>query len=285
VMVFWVNGGVIFNLQNLVVTKGSADYGGGIRNYGTLHMSNCTVSDSSASHDGGGIYNAGTLTATNCTFSGNSANQGGGIQSFGGSLTLSNCTFSGNSATYRAGGVYNDDGTAAITNTTFSENSAMLGGGIFSDGTSTNIITNSTFSGNTSSGGDSGGNIDNNLGDTVTLRNTIVAGAVRSCTGGYIIDLGNNIDSGESCIPIPIPSSMKNTDPLLGDLANNGGPTQTFALLAGSPAIDAGDDTTCGTAPVNGIDQRGVARPQGAHCDIGAYEKNVYRIFLPLVNR
>jgi hypothetical protein len=65
---------------------------------------------------------------------------------------------------------------------------------------------------------------------------------------------------------------MSGTDPLLGSLANNGGPTRTFALLAGSPAIDAGDDATCNAAPVSGLDQRGIARPQGAHCDIGAYE-------------
>jgi len=65
---------------------------------------------------------------------------------------------------------------------------------------------------------------------------------------------------------------MGNTDPLLGTLEDNGGPTQTHALLGGSPAIDMGDDVICAAAPVDGIDQRGVARPYGAACDIGAFE-------------
>jgi len=64
-----------------------------------------------------------------------------------------------------------------------------------------------------------------------------------------------------------------NTAPLLGPLADNGGPTWTHALLAGSPAIDAADDAACVAPPINGVDQRGVARPQGVGCDVGAFER------------
>jgi len=66
-------------------------------------------------------------------------------------------------------------------------------------------------------------------------------------------------------------------DPNLGSLADNGGPTQTFALLTGSSAINAGDSTTCVASPVSNLDQRGVTRPQGAQCDIGAYEYQNHR--------
>ena len=82
---------------------------------------------------------------------------------------------------------------------------------------------------------------------------------------------------------------MSNTNPLLGPLANNGGPTQTFALLPGSPAIDAGNDAVCMAAVgapdygAGGFDQRGVTRPHGSHCDIGAFELDKFPIFLPLV--
>jgi len=73
-------------------------------------------------------------------------------------------------------------------------------------------------------------------------------------------------------------------DPNLGPLANNGGSTQTFRLLPGSPAKDAGDDATCAASPVNNLDQRGVTRPQGSHCDIGAIEQG-YPLYLPLIMR
>ena len=88
---------------------------------------------------------------------------------------------------------------------------------------------------------------------------------------GTITSNGNNLDSQNSC-HLTAAGDITNTNPLLGPLHDNGGRTLTHALLPGSPAIDAGDDLACAAAPVNGIDQRGVPRPQGAACDIGAYE-------------
>jgi predicted outer membrane repeat protein len=125
-------------------------------------------------------------------------------------------------------------------------------------------MTNSSFSGNSAIS--FGGGIYNS--DTVSLRNTIVANSPSggNCSG-TITNGGNNLDSGDTCGWGSNNGSLSNIDPKLGPLAANGGPTQTMALLPGSPAINAGADPGCPAT-----DQRGVARPQGAHCDIGAYE-------------
>ncbi len=237
----------------------------------TVNISGVTVRNGSVAGGGGGLRNdGGTLTITNSTVSGNSAtggNHGGGLRNQSGAVTISNSTFSGNSAT-TGGGLFNGLGyTVTISNSTFSGNSATSGngGGINNQGTVT--ISNSTFSDNSASA--SGGGINNN--GTATLKNTIVA---NSTTGGNcsgtITNGGNNIDDGTTCAWGSTSGSMSSTNPLLGALANNGGPTQTFALLTGSPAIDGLTFNAPNSAP--STDQRGVARPQGARYDIGAYE-------------
>jgi CSLREA domain-containing protein len=161
--------------------------------------------------------------------------------------------------------------------------SGDFGGGIFNFGTLT--VTNSTFSGNSSTQL-GGGAIRNQEqlgpfpGDsgTVTLSNTIVANSPSggNC-GGSIIDGGFNIDDGTTCGFSAANFSKPSTDPRLGLLANNGGPTKTHALLKGSPAIDAIPDGTNGCGTMIATDQREVKRPQGGRCDIGAYEKKVRR--------
>jgi hypothetical protein len=92
--------------------------------------------------------------------------------------------------------------------------------------------------------------------------------------GQRVTSFGHNLDSDGTCLTADVlqPGDIANGNANLGPLADNGGPTFTHALLAGSDALDAGDDTVCAAEPVNGVDQRGVVRPQGAHCDIGAYE-------------
>lgn len=113
--------------------------------------------------------------------------------------------------------------------------------------------------------------------------NTIIAGNdCNNCyngTGGTWTSLGHNLDSGSTC-NFTQPGDLQNTDPKLGPLADNGDTTQTMALLTGSPAIDAGEDSG---SPAT--DQRGVSRPGGLHCDIGAYEAIRFLIYLPLVIR
>jgi hypothetical protein len=90
---------------------------------------------------------------------------------------------------------------------------------------------------------------------------------------------GHNLSSDSTC-GFTAGGDLQNTNPLLGPLATNGGPTPTYALLPGSPAFDTGPNTGCPAT-----DQRGITRPQGIRCDIGAFERFVLTVFLPLVER
>ena len=292
------DGGGIWNLGTLTVTNStfsanSARDGGGIAGEGdgTVTVTSSTFSGNSASgfSGGGAIWSNGTLNMSNSTFSGNSATGGGGAIHNSGTLTVTNSTFWGNTGKGEggAGGAIYSGGTLTVTNSTFSGNSALChfvpipacvgsdGGAIANAGTLT--VTNSTFSGNSATG--AGGAVDNTTtcGDSgsapcsATLRNTIVANSTSGgdCAG-TITDGGHNLDSDGTCgVGLVV-------DPLLDSagLADNGGPTQTIALQAHSPAINACDETICTAPPVNKLDQRGFVRPgTGAtRCSIGAYE-------------
>jgi hypothetical protein len=159
-----------------------------------------------------------------------------------------NTTSTNNSAELGGGGIFNS-GRLTVINSTFSENNALRGGGIFiSDG-------------------------------TATLRNTVVAYSPSggNCAGA-ITDGGYNIDSGTSCGFSEQQNSLPSTNPLLADQpAFNGGPTRTIALREDSPAINAIPEATNGCGTEVQTDQRGVMRPQGEGCDIGAFERKVVR--------
>ncbi len=254
------------------------DAGGGISLYdhADLSVSNSVFSGNSATTMGGGISTVlgGRLTLTDSTLSGNTAGSGGGLYfELSKKVDVIGSTFNGNSATTLGGGIHGTQSAKPsipiIVNSTFSENKADLGGGLALFKT-TLEATNSTF--NRNSATTSGGGIHIELSD-VTLTNTIVANSLSgdSCAGG-IKDGGHNLDSGTSCKWGTNNGSLRNTDPKLGPLGVHGGPTPTHALLGGSPAIDKGDDAVCSASPVNSVDQQGTARPQGDHCDIGAYE-------------
>ncbi len=231
----------------------------------TVAISAATITNGFAAFAGGGIVNNGTLTLTDSTLSGNHASAlggGGGIGN-GGTLTVTNSTLSGNTAGH--GGAIDNvpGGTVTVTNSTLSGNTATTGGGIANTG-GTVTVTNSTLSGNTANVGFGGGIV--NSGGTVSLLATIVANSVGGNCSGAIVDGGNNLSFPDACDVI-----VAGPDPQLGPLANNGGPTLTHALLPMSPAIDAA--AAC-NPPIT-TDQRGVARPQGPACDIGAYERTV----------
>mgnify|MGYP001350333911 CR=1 FL=1 len=284
-----IGGGAIYNYGgNITVTDStfsdnSAGSGGGILNFtGTINITSSIFSNNSAASTGGSIANLGTFTITDSTFTGNSTkgsnsypvSAGGGIYNDG-TLAVTSSTFSSNSAAIggiaiaaAGGGIINDHGTLTVANSTFFGNSTDgYGGGIANGGNIT--VTNSTVSGNSASAS-SGGNLFNS--GALTLKNTILANSLSGgdCanSGGTITASGVNLVKDGTCTI----SGALTGDPQLGPLADNGGPTQTMALLPGSPAIDVADDAICAAEPVNGLDQRGVTRPQGAHCDIGAYE-------------
>ena len=266
--------GAIGNSGTLTITDSTFDanaggVAGAVNNGGPATISGCTFSDNNAfSGDAGAIYNANTLTIATSTFSTNTATaQGGGIFNSGSNakLSVTASTFSGNAAGggQQGGGVYNDPmATVTITNCTFSANmGGAAGGGIYSAGTAT--VRSSTFSANTAAG------IVTQGGGSMLVQNTIVAKNVPVDCIGLVTSLGNNLDGPSTC-GFAGAGDLHVPDPLLGPLADNGGPTPTEALLLGSPAIDAGS----GDCP--GTDQRGTARPMDgdgvAVCDIGAYE-------------
>ncbi len=289
VAVFLVAQGSALNLENLTIVNGlyhcedSCEIrpAGAIHNSGIVTVSNSTFSGNGGDF-GGAISNGdangvGTLTVTNSTFFGNSASIGGGIDNFSGTVTVTNSTFFGNNAIAGGGAIVNWGtlSTLTVTNSTFAGNSAGFGSAIVNDSGTLNV-TNSIFFGNS---GTSGGGISNS--GTLALAkliNTILADNIGGNCDGAITDGGHNLDDGTTCAFSTANGSLSNTDPKLNPagLKDNGGPTQTIALLAGSPAINAGDQTVCATAPINNLDQRGYVRPGTGYtnCSIGAYEFN-----------
>lgn len=243
---------------------------------------------------GGGVANIGVLRLQRVAVSGNHADFGAGIFNYPFSfLTISDSVVNGNSG-LEAAGIRFDSG-GLVVNTTITGNTAVsradrpgtesgFGAGVDARGAtpSTLTIVNSTIAGNSASKGGAGINVAQGyppfifgipLAQSVRLRNTIVAGNLDAagsadCGSRGIVrfrSAGHNLASDGSC-PFRRPGDLPDTNPLLGPLANNGGPTDTLALLPGSPAINAG-----GSAGCPATDQRGVPRPPG-HCDVGAFQ-------------
>jgi hypothetical protein len=271
--------------------------GGGIEDLGTMTLIDCTVSNNSAAF-GGGINSglAGTaphvnglsanVTLTNCTISGNSASDsGGGIDAYE-NLTMIGCTVSGNSASGAgAGGIDTSHGTVTLTNSTIADNSATAQYGIggIRKGGSALRLTDCTVADN------AGGNVGGiELQGEPIVANTIIAGNVLTSSDGSAPgsapDVGGPVDSlGHNLIGNPSGSSgwvstdLKNCNPLLAVLANYGGPTQTMALLPGSPAIGAGSASITGVM-LPTTDQRGDPRTTSGALDMGAFESRGFTI-------
>jgi len=309
--VFQIGNSYTVAISGVTIENGKSGYydcGGGILNYGTLTVTNSTFSGNSGSpiySGGGGICNFLTLTVTNSTFSDNYAYAGGGIFNWSGTATVTNSTFSGNSGSYAGGGIFNNYGTVTVTKSTFSGNSAGLGGGILNYGTltvtnstfsansaydgggiynqsGTATVTNSTFSGN--SGSYAGGGIFNYDG-TLAIKSTLLANSPSggNAVNGYgtIVSGGYNLSDDGCCASFFTQTGDLNNTPAGLDpsgLKDNGGPTQTIALLPTSPAVDAIPVSDCTDVAGNPVttDQRGVVRPQGPACDIGAFELAAY---------
>jgi hypothetical protein len=287
------DGGGIDNVHGtLTVTAckfsgNAANTGGAIYNSGVLTVSASTFSTNTGYAFGAAISNDGTATVSTSTFSGNTANYGGGGISNRFHLDVSGCTFDGNSvgSVGRGGAIDNYFATATITNSTFLNNSAALGGGLdnyyapSAPGASHAIarLTNVTMTGS------SGGGIVNE-GDTggyLTLVNSLIA----RNGGGDVVGLVNGFNStynligdGSQASGISngsngnqVGTSSSPIDAKLGAAADNGGPTRTIALLAGSPALNGGSG-----ASTTDTDQRGV--PRGRVLDIGAYQASATQL-------
>ncbi len=260
---------------------------------------------------GGGLYCDGedngykcSPTLTNITFSGNSAQNGGAMFNLGprdgaSSPTLTNVTFSGNSAYYAGGAMYNDGSGGGVsspmlTNVTFSGNSAFYGGAMFNvgeaGGTSSPTLSNVTFSSNNAPYGGAMFNIGEEGNSSPTLTNVILWNNSAFVSGPEIHNVSatptirysivqGGCPSGSSCDSTDLLNDAS-SNPKLGSLADNGGSMQTLLPGAGSAAIDAGVCASAADAPLSitlpATDQRGIARPQGTHCDIGAIEMQQY---------
>ena len=271
-----LNDGVLTLTNSAVINNDSGQGGGGILNGdGELHLltiDNSTIRGNTTDMSGGGIYNhfGATMNITDSTISGNDATvAGGGIVNDGGTLTLTESTISDNTSNLHGGGIANE-GTVTITDSTISGNSAEDQGGGILHRSGTMTLTNSTVTVNTSQ--TKGGGIDQEDYGTVTMVNTIFANNSPGNCGPYsITSLGFNLDSDGTC-RLGDPTDLTG-DPILDGLQDNGGSTLTHSLLPGSPAVDhiPGECSDAEGNPVD-TDQRGVARPSGLGCDIGAYE-------------
>jgi CSLREA domain-containing protein len=236
-------------LNTSTVISNTAVLGGGLFNggvAGSATVESSQIISNTASAGGGGISNFGILILKTSTIDNNQATTGGGVDHQGVSFNAENVTVSGNMATDNGGGIANH---------------------------LTAILTNVTITGNNAS---TGANILNDEGAQLSFVSTIIANPISGANcfndGGLLNSLGYNLESSNVC-SLTETGDIINTDPLLGPLQNNGGPTPTHALPIGSPAIDKGDNTSCPAT-----DQRSVSRPldgdadSTAVCDIGAFE-------------
>ncbi len=263
-------------ISDSTVTGNSAGYSGAGIHANDATISSSTISDNTATVSGGGIK-ASAVSITGTTISGNSAgNDGGGILAT--NATILNSTLSGNTATQHGGGVrILLGGDASIVNSTITANDALDGGGVYGYTDIINLtIDNSIVAANTSAGATP------DVFAPATIRNSLIGnleGTIPALTeaqpsvgpdanGNFVGDL-----NGGGLV-----------DPMLGPLADNGGPTETHALLTGSPAIDAGSNALVPTGV--DVDQRGTGFPRvidgdlsgTATVDMGAFEVQVQSV-------
>jgi len=250
--------------------------GGGLVNYGALTIENSTISGNNSFNSiGGGVCNFGTLTIENSTISGNTAYFGGGVFNHAGGFTLTNSTISGNIA-HDGGGVSNNFGTLTVENSTISGNIANAAGGLLNNG-----ISNDYYC---SFGVCSDGTLILNrsliAGNQAAVAAEVESTSIVTASNFNLFGFNGNAGvTGFTPGPTDIVPSVSLAN-ILGPLQNSGGPTETHALIAGSPAIDAGGPGGCRTNPKTLLlnDQRGFARHVDGNsdgtirCDIGAFE-------------
>ena len=314
--VFFNNSNATTVISNMTIQHGNdSGPGGGIQNQGTLTLTGVLMSHNhsvNSDSNGGAVANFRNshLTIINSTLSQNTADStgsqsaafGGAVSNFGtGEVSITGTTLSGNQAIAdtgfggQGGAIYYDTGadTVVVQNSTITGNQALgsgvgsnspAGGGVFS-GAGQFGITDTTIANNAAT---RGGNLyltgNGNAFNLFTLKNDIVSGAANNClaeSGGSFTDGGYNLDSNasSSCGFSAGNHDVIGQDPVLGALANNGGPTQTMAITSTSPAYNAGSPD----CPPPTTDQRGLPRSFAGDtiCDIGAFEAQVVIPTLP----
>lgn len=291
-----LNGGGIFNgtgnltLSNVLVTNNvttgavmGLGAGGGVHNLGgTLTVNNSTFSNNSATRFGGAIFNftMGNVTINNSTLINNLASiSGGAIDTNLSTLTINNSTVSGNTATQEGGGLDLNGGTIVVRSSTISGNTATIGagGGAFAAniaGAFSATFINTTITNNQSAIGGRAVHNDRAV-NSISFVQSIIASqqSTPNCgtSGGPFIANNFNLDDGTTCVGVGIDTDFPSENPNLGPLADNGGPTETHALLPGSQAIDRIANASCSLVS---IDQRSLPRPAppGGACDVGSFE-------------
>jgi uncharacterized repeat protein (TIGR01451 family) len=284
--IYWDNNTSV-SVTNSTMSNNSAEYGGFLYDgdSASTSVSGSQLSGNAAYYYGGALYlDANSTTAYTVDhneFNGNTAtDEGGAIYWNEGTLQSNGSSFIGNNGGYDGGALYADAGySLTLINATMSRNHAEYGGGIYFGTTTPAAINNNTIAYNSAAGSGDGGGVYEPADvtrsgyagpGTAGVQNTIVAENVGSdCNQQFSStgDNGYNLDSDGTCFNDNVANNKINTNPLLGQPADNGGPVLTDAELAGSPAIDAGTNTGCPAT-----DARGVTRPQGASCDMGAFE-------------
>jgi CSLREA domain-containing protein len=270
------NGGSSLTLTRCVVEDNSAGgYGGGIFNTADLTLVESSLLSNHAAFRGGALAHSSsgaTVTVDRSLVSGNSAREGGGIYMIFGSLTVTNSTFSGNGSTEDGGGIsVNDVVALRVFSSTITNNQADsdfngtgTGGGVYLFGTGTRSFVNTILADNSET-----------FFCGPPSCNNVYLPTTGECAG-TVPSLGSLILANYDTSHCTVTGSFTLTEPNLGPLNYNGGPTQTHALLAGSPAINAGTPEPAGCYDAFGgklpVDQRGAHRPAGSACDIGAYE-------------
>ena len=254
--VFEIGSGVTANIDQLTITNGKADAGGGILNSGTLSVTNSTVSSNAGTSYGGGIYDyLGALTVINSTLSNNWGGVGGGIYNYFGSVSVINSTLANNATDYAGGGI-DSNGTVSLTDSTLCNNGAGYYGGGIGIGGGSVIVGNTIIAGN--SAGSLGG--PDVYGPVTSQGYNLIGNTAESSGFGATGDIQN-------------PGSGA----MLSSLGNYGGPTQTMVPLPGSPVIGAGSVALAvdqNNHPLT-TDQRGLARTINGNVDIGAVEAAV----------
>lgn len=284
-----------------VISNNTATTGGGINNQQQLTLRMVVLSTNCAQNgNGGALANqtaanqtaanqtiTATVTITNGYFANNSAQGSGGAIWNAGQLALSHSTFNQNDAEDGGlgGAIFHQSGVMTMVNSTVSGNTAGGGGGLYVAEEGQGALTHVTIARNF--GGSAGGLLSQNpafrISNSLLAENLFFPGLLDDCTGS-VTSLGYNLLERSSCTLLGAASgdivgqANGDVDAKLGNLQSSGFAVETHALLPGSPAINNGSPDGC-----LAHDQRGVARPQGGRCDIGAFEAPFY--YLPLATR